>query len=89
LGDVPLPAKLACKSGHVDRLDRPRPSFYDGAMTAGDIYTIAGNGTAGFAGDDLGWAGAEFNGPLAVATDSSGDVFVADSSNNRIRELMP
>ena len=26
-------------------------TFYGQAMTAGDIYTVAGNGTAGFSGD--------------------------------------
>ena len=58
------------------------------SMTAGDIYTVAGNGTAGFFGDGGStWTSAELNEPLSVATGGSGTLFVADSLNNRIREF--
>jgi trimeric autotransporter adhesin len=57
------------------------------SVTAGDIYTVVGDGTEGFAGDGgTSWtSGVELNTPLSVATDSSGDVFIADYGNNRIR----
>ena len=57
------------------------------AMSAGNIYTIAGNGTAGFAGDGGSATGAELNGPAGIALDSTGDVMIADLSNNRVRML--
>ena len=54
-------------------------------MTAGDIYTIAGNGTSGFSGDEKAATSAELNRPVAVAFDASGNMAIADSQNQRIR----
>lgn len=56
-------------------------------ISAGTITTIAGNGTAGFSGDNGPATNAEFNSPHGVATDSSGNVYVADTGNNRIRQI--
>jgi hypothetical protein len=69
-------------------------TFYGRHMTAGDIYTVAGNGTAGFSGDGGPATGAEFFTPWAVAVDSTGNLVVADThfdfdptqmGNNRVR----
>jgi trimeric autotransporter adhesin len=60
-------------------------TFYGQAMTAGDIYTIAGNGTEGFSGDGGLSTKAELNSPGNVTVDASGNVVVADSFNNRVR----
>jgi hypothetical protein len=56
---------------------------------AGTIRTLAGNGSAGFSGDGGPATSAALNGPSAVAVDASGDVFIADSSNVRIRKVTP
>ena len=54
--------------------------------SAGDVTTLAGiAGSGGFA-DGTGSA-ARFSGPSAVATDSAGNVFVADTGNNTIRKV--
>jgi trimeric autotransporter adhesin len=53
----------------------------------GVIVTIAGNGTEGYTGDGGAALLGELNGPGAVAVDSHGNVYVADSSNNAIRLL--
>jgi hypothetical protein len=53
----------------------------------GAIALIAGNGTAGFAGDGATATAAELNAPRGVAVDTAGDIFIADSGNNRIREV--
>jgi hypothetical protein len=60
-------------------------TFYGVAMTAGDIYTVAGNGTDGFAGDGGPAASAELNQPGGVAIDGSGNLVISDTGNQRIR----
>jgi hypothetical protein len=62
-------------------------TFYGQAMTAGDIYTVAGKGRRGFSGDGRPATHAEFNLPSAVAVDGAGDLVIADAGNNRIREV--
>jgi trimeric autotransporter adhesin len=59
------------------------------AMTAGDIYTIAGSasGTSGHAGDGGAAASALLDGPGNVALDSAGNLLVADTVNNEVREV--
>jgi sugar lactone lactonase YvrE len=53
----------------------------------GSISTIAGDGTAGYL--DGPAAEARFNGPIGVAVDARGNVFVADTYNDRIRMITP
>jgi hypothetical protein len=55
--------------------------------STGVITTVAGDGTNGFSGDGGPATDAEMYGPIAVALDSSGNLFVADGSNQRIREV--
>jgi sugar lactone lactonase YvrE len=53
----------------------------------GKINTIAGSGVVGFDGDGGPAIGANFNQPRGVAVDSSGNIYIADTSNNRIRKI--
>jgi uncharacterized protein (TIGR03437 family) len=55
----------------------------------GMMHTIAGSGLPGFAGDNSTADFASFSGPLGVAADASGNVYVADTGNNRVRMLSP
>ncbi len=55
----------------------------------GIITTIAGDGQAGISGDGGQAVQAELNMPSAVATDSYGNVYIADSNNNRVRKADP
>ncbi|MCH1508830.1 MAG: choice-of-anchor D domain-containing protein, partial [Akkermansiaceae bacterium] len=52
---------------------------------AGEVTTLAGSGTPGF-GDGAG-AVAKFSSPRGLAVNDDGDVFVADTGNNRIRKV--
>ncbi|MGO9899079.1 MAG: InlB B-repeat-containing protein [Solirubrobacteraceae bacterium] len=54
------------------------------SMTKDDIYTVAGGGTSGL-GDGSPATSAELNSPEGVAVDSSGDLLIADTSNDRVR----
>ena len=54
----------------------------------GDIVTVAGNGTAGYTGNHGHATAAELDEPDGVAVDSAGDVFIADSYNEVIREVV-
>ena len=53
--------------------------------TSGTISTIAGNNTAGYAGDTGDPTKAQLNDPVAVAVDSAGNVYIADANNGVIR----
>jgi len=62
-------------------------TFYGKAMTAGDIDTIAGNGTTGLSGDGGPATKAALAGPEGIAVDGGGNLLIADSANNRVREV--
>jgi DNA-binding CsgD family transcriptional regulator/sugar lactone lactonase YvrE len=52
---------------------------------AGNISTLAGTGRAGSKGDNGPAADAELNDPVALAVDSTGNLYIADLGNNRVR----
>jgi uncharacterized protein (TIGR03437 family) len=57
--------------------------------TNGIITTVAGNGIEGFSGDGGAAVNASFDFPIGVAVDRSGNIYVADGNNNRIRKITP
>jgi uncharacterized protein (TIGR03437 family) len=54
----------------------------------GTIRTIAGSGVPGFAGDGQTGDFASFLNPTSVLVDAQGNIYVADSGNNRVRSLV-
>ncbi len=52
------------------------------------ISTVAGNGTRGYAGDGAAATSAELDTPYGLFVDSTGDVFIADTENAAIREVV-
>ena len=60
-------------------------TFYGQAMTAGHIYTVAGNGTVGYSGDGGPATSAALTRPEAVTVDAAGSLVISDTDNQRIR----
>ena len=54
----------------------------------GNMVTLAGS-TLGYTGDNGPATAATLNGPHGIAVDSAGDIFIADTFNNVIREITP
>jgi hypothetical protein len=83
-------------SGDIFFADTSNDVIREVVAATGFIQTVAGNGIPGFAGDggqSTGSSGqtaaAQLHSPLGVFGDSAGDLFVADTGNVRIRELVP
>ena len=55
--------------------------------SSGTISTVAGNGTAGYSGDGGTATSAKLHDPTDVVADAAGNVFIADSLNNRVRKV--
>jgi sugar lactone lactonase YvrE len=55
--------------------------------TTGIITTIAGTGIEGFSGDGAAATAAQLDTPTGIAVDGSGNLYIADSHNHRIREV--
>lgn len=53
----------------------------------GVIETVAGNGISGSAGDGGAATSANLNGPRGVGVDAAGNLFIADTGNNRVRRV--
>jgi RHS repeat-associated protein len=59
------------------------------SMTAGDVYTIAGNaqGASGSSGDGGKATSGYLNSPESIASDSAGNLYIADTNNCRIQKV--
>jgi len=55
----------------------------------GIITTVAGNGTAGYSGDNGPAVVAMLNSPQGIAVSSQGEIFIADFNNARVRRVAP
>jgi uncharacterized protein (TIGR03437 family) len=56
-------------------------------VSGGVITTVAGSGTQGFSGDNGPATSAQLYWPWGVAVDSAGNLYIADSNNNRVRKV--
>jgi NHL repeat-containing protein len=72
-------------SGRIRVVATSSGTFYGQAMTAGDIYTVAGTGSAGFSGDGGPARSADLWYPQGVAPDHAGNIVIADTLNSRVR----
>ena len=58
-------------------------------ITTGIITTLAGNGTSGYNGDNIPATSAQLNGMNEICTDSTGNIYIVDASNFRVRKVNP
>jgi sugar lactone lactonase YvrE len=56
-------------------------------QSTGNITTTAGTGSCGYNGDNIQGTAAGLDSPYGIATDLSGNIYIADSGSNRIRLL--
>jgi trimeric autotransporter adhesin len=59
----------------------------EAVVSSGLIQTVVGNGTSSFSGDGLPATQAQLGEPYDVAVDSSGNLYIADLLNQRVREV--
>jgi len=74
-------------SGDIFIADSTNNVIREVNAATGVITTVAGDGSSGYSGDGQQAAAALLDYPTAIALDSSGDLFIADSVNNVIREV--
>jgi len=84
------PSGLALdSSGNLFISDTGNAAIRKLALASGIISTVAGQGGAGFGGDGGLASRAQFNNPTALAFDSAGNLFIADTGNHRVRMMAP
>jgi trimeric autotransporter adhesin len=74
-------------SGNLYIADAGYCEIREVTASTGYIYDVAGNTTCGFSGDGGAATSAEMNSPWDVAVDGSGNMYITDNGNNRIREV--
>jgi sugar lactone lactonase YvrE len=75
-------------SGNIYITDKSNHRIRKVTASSGIISTVAGNGISGFGGDDSSATSAKLNSPSGVALDGSGNIYIADLYNSRIRKVI-
>jgi hypothetical protein len=85
---INIPSALAFDgSGDLYFTDRSNGRIRKITTSTGIISTVAGTGTAGYNGDGILATAAQLNGPNEVSFDASGNLYIADWFNNRVRKI--
>jgi sugar lactone lactonase YvrE len=83
-----IPPNVVFRAGYI-YFEGSNNSVCKVNLSTGIINTVAGGNGAGFFGDGGPATSAKLNVPSGIAVDASGNVYVADSYNNRIRKVTP
>jgi uncharacterized protein (TIGR03437 family) len=84
------PLRVAVDSqGNLYITDYSNYSVRKVTKSTGIVTTIAGNGSLGFSGDGSSGDGAQLSNILDVVVDNTGNVYIADSLNSRVRRVDP
>lgn len=73
--------------GNIYIADRGNERIRKINVSTGVITSVAGNGTAGYSGDGSPAINAMLNGPIGICLDTSGNIYIGDTNNNRIRKV--
>ncbi|HTC36045.1 MAG TPA: hypothetical protein VK724_21885 [Bryobacteraceae bacterium] len=84
---LPSPMRLAMDSNQQLFVSDSRDQNIQAMGSACQLTPVAGTGSAGFGGDGGPAVSAQVSSPASMTTDASGNVYFADSNNNRIRRL--
>ena len=94
-GGVPAPATAAASNMTLGSPGRvtisPSGNVYFTALNSvfllsnGAVTRVAGNGTAGYSGDNGPATSAQLNAPQGMYIDTAGDIYIADTQNNAVR----
>jgi len=74
-------------NGDIYFTDRGNQRIRKINISTGIITTVAGNGTGGYNGDGIAATAAQLNFPNDVSFDASGNLFIADWFNHRVRKV--
>ena len=86
---IAQPQSLAVDgNGNLFIVDASGCRIREVVKATGTIITVAGTGMPGFSGDNGPATTAMLNHPNGVAVDASGNLYIADSGNNRVREVV-
>ncbi len=80
------PSGISYDGGNLYVADQNNQRIRKIVIATGVVSTIAGNGNAAFANGT--GAAASFNSPSGIVADGSGNLYVADQSNQRIRKIV-
>ncbi len=75
------------KNGDLFYVDRGSNRVRKITLSTGIVETIAGNGKAGFSGDQGPPTDARLSNPTGIAFDELGNLYIVDRGNNRIRKI--
>ncbi len=77
-------------NNRIQEISASRHDQWGLAMRAGDIYTVAGSasGASGYSGDGEPARRALLASPVSVAADPSGNLYINDGSDHRVREVV-
>jgi sugar lactone lactonase YvrE len=75
-------------TGNLYIVDRDNNCIRKVTATTGVISTVAGNGTPAYSGDGGPATSATLNDPTAIAIDTFGNIYIADTNNCRVRKVM-
>jgi sugar lactone lactonase YvrE len=76
------------RSGNIFIADTSNDRIREVVAATGIIQTVAGNGLSGFSDDGGPATSAALNDPEGVLVDGSGNIFIADTGNQRIRKVL-